>query len=85
MSKKDTNFGKTILQLAREVYGDDFMFSKCTITAHSDKQFVVTFEMIEIELPVLPCLNSLAMALSSNLERDVDELKKEVVNEKVRK
>ncbi|MBC8460061.1 MAG: hypothetical protein H8D67_18895 [Deltaproteobacteria bacterium] len=45
--KKDTNFGKTILDLARETYGDDFMFNQCTIHAYGEGQFTVTFDIHE--------------------------------------
>ena len=45
--KKDTNFGKTFLDLVRKAYGEDFMFNQCTIAMHSEEHFTVRFDMFE--------------------------------------
>ena len=45
--KKDTHFGKTILDLARKAYGDDFIFNQCTIVMHGKSSFTVRFDMFE--------------------------------------
>lgn len=70
--KKDKNFGKAMLNLAREVYGKDFLFSQCTIIAHREDEFTVRFDMTEGETPPEPTEMSNFDKLS-NLEKDANQ------------
>lgn len=59
MSKSDTNFGEMVLAEARKLYGDDYVFVKCTIereimrwTEPDDEPeygYIITFETSLIE------------------------------------